>query len=148
MNPPENLAIPSLTQVIQSWDWFIVNKKVKWRPHTLNCSSLLLNMSKCYKSQLFPFSWLRLTQQSITFPSCITNAGGVGCRKEKSLRTWKQLQSKQVTPFVSALFVQKVLSCYRSGCRVCFPLRSKEQLAASFCWHKFHVAWCFCLFHT
>lgn len=50
----------------------------------------------------------------------------------------------------SLLFLQhlckEVLPCYWSlSARVNFSLRREQQLAASFCWHEFHVAWCFCL---
>lgn len=133
MNPPENLAIPLFTQAIQSWSWSIVNKKVSWRPHPLDCFLSSLEYVKILKMSVTPIPTAQTGSIVSDFPSCTTNAEGGGSRQKGELKNLKANYSQNRSSLLFPQLVQKVLPCYCSpAIRVRFPLRSKQQLAASF----------------
>lgn len=88
------------THVVQSWGWFIFNKKVNSRPRPLDyfpCLSICQNAKS-----VIPILMAQTGSITSNFPSCIPSAGGGRCRKEESWRTQTQIRSERVTRFLSA----------------------------------------------
>lgn len=73
----------------------------------------------------YSFSWLITGSIISNFPNCTTSEGRGRCRNGESLRAWRQLQSKQVTPFVSAKRPSLLLLHRRQS-----PLPAWKQAAA------------------
>ena len=84
MNPPENFAIPLFMQAIQPWSWLMVNKKVSWRPHPLDCFFSSLDYVKILEMSVPPILMAQMGSIISYFPSCTTKAGEADARGKDS----------------------------------------------------------------